>query len=362
MELVWFRPPQRGTEADHLVYSEMKGKIRVRYIVTAFLFTGAVLAALFSNRRNQKEIQKREETIVLRYGDVNPEGNITVRSAHYFAEQVNELSGGRIEIDLYPSGVLGDDSKCYQQVRMGALDFYRANGGSLDSIGDVKVSLLALPYLFRDREHFWNVCSGPLGRALLEDLRSSGSQMVGIFYIDEGVRNLFTSDRPVKRLSDLQGMRIRVMESDILADTIRAFGAEPIASSYAELYNTLQEKEVDGADNPVTSYYSNKFYKVAPYYIRTEHMYSPSVVVMSEITWDHLSQEDRNIILEAAVRTEKYNQSEIRKAEDAAYSQLSGVTVLEPEEPEEWRNAVSGVCEKYGKGNEELIREIRETR
>ena len=326
-------------------------------------FVAAVFSAvLFSSRDHQKESEAVNEKIVLRYGDVNPEGNITVQTAHYFADQVNELSGGRIEIDIYTSGILGDELQSYQQVQMGALDFYRANGGSLDKLGDVKVSLLALPYLFRDREHFWKVCGGEIGRMLLDDLQSSGSQMVGVFYIDEGIRNLFTVDKPVTRLEDMKGKRIRVMVSDTLSDTIRAFGAEPVVSTYAELYNTLQKEEIDGADNPVSSYYSNKFYQVAPYYIQTGHMYSPSVVVMSEITWDHLSPEDREIIREAARRAEVYDQAEIRKAEENAYSQLRGVTVLQPEDPEKWQQAAAPVYEKYGKGNEDLIREIQETK
>ena len=327
-------------------------------VVTAAVFS----AAVFSDCDRRKENAAVDGKIVLRYGDVNPEGNITVQTAHYFADQVNELSGGRIEIDVYTSGILGDELQSYQQLQMGALDFYRANGGSLDKISDVKVSLLALPYLFRDREHFWKVCGGEIGRRLLEDLQSSGSQMVGVFYIDEGIRNLFTVEHPVTKLEDMKGKRIRVMVSDTLFDTIRAFGAEPVVSTYAELYNTLLKEEVDGADNPVSSYYSNKFYQVAPYYIQTGHMYSPSVVVMSEITWNHLSPEDRDIIREAARRAEIYDQAEIRKAEENAYSQLRGVTVLQPEDPEKWQAAVKPVYEKYGKGNEELIREIRETK
>ena len=348
-----------------MAYSKMKNNNQIKFIGIAVLFGAAFAVAvfsavIFSGRDHQKENQSLNGKIVLRYGDVNPEGNITVQTAHYFADQVNELSGGRIEIDIYTSGILGDELQSYQQVQMGAMDFYRANGGSLDKLGDVKVSLLALPYLFRDRDHFWKVCGGEIGKRLLKDLQSSGSQMVGIFYIDEGTRNLFTADEPVTRLEQMKGKRIRVMVSDTLFDTIRAFGADPVVSTYAELYNTLQKEEIDGADNPVSSYYSNKFYQVAPYYTQTGHMYSPSVVVISEITWDHLSPEDRDIIREAAGRAEEYNQAEIRKAEENAYSLLEGVTVLQPEDPEEWRKAVVPVYEKYGKGNEDLIREIRE--
>lgn len=339
----------------------MKKEIKFYIILSMFMLTIAltVVAVLMENMGNSNH---KEEKLVLRYGDVNPEGNITVDCAHYFADKVKELSNDRIEIDIYTSGILGDELQSYQQLQMGALDFYRANGSSLSKINDMEVSILSLPYLFRNREHFWKVCGGPIGKKILTDIRESGSQMVGVFYLDEGVRNLMMAEKPVRSMSDIKGKSIRIMVSDILSDTIRAFGAEPVVTTYAELYNTLQREEIDGAENPVSSFYSNKFYKVAPYYIKTGHMYAPSVVVMSEITWNHLSQEDREVIMKAAELTEKYNQAEIQKAENDAYSRLSNVEIIEPENMDEWKDAVQPVYEKYGAGNEDLIREIRETR
>ncbi len=302
-----------------------------------------------------------EDKIILRYGDVNPEGNVTVRTAHYFANKVRELSGGSIEIDVYSSGRLGDELQCYEQVQMGALDFYRANSGTLNKAGTMEVSILALPYLFRDREHFWKVCGSELGQGMLDDIRQSGSQMVGICYVDEGKRNLFMTEKPVTRLSDLKGRVIRIMVSDILADTVRVLGGIPVQSTYAELYNTLESGEVDGAENPVISYYSNKFYQPAPYYTKTGHMYSPSVVVMSEITWEHLTEEEQEIIRQAAELAEEYNQEEIEKAEKEAYRRLmaANVAVTEVIDLDNWKAAVVEVYEKYGSGYEDLIEQIQ---
>lgn len=328
------------------------------------ILAGTLAALTLWGCRIQRETdasEAEEDKIILRYGDVNPEGNVTVKTAHYFANQVKELSSGRIEIDVYPSGRLGDELQCYEQVQMGALDFYRANSGTLSKAGTMDVSILALPYLFSDREHFWKVCDSELGRDMLEDIQKSGSQMVGIFYVDEGNRNLFMTEKPVTRLSDLKGKVIRVMVSDVLEDTIRALGGVPVQSTYAELYSTLESGEVDGAENPVISYYSNKFYRVAPYYTKTGHMYSPSVAVMSEITWNHLTKEDQEIILQAAELAEEYNQEEAEKAEREAYRRLmaSYVAVTEVIDSENWEAAVEVVYDKYGEGYEDLIEQIR---
>lgn len=329
------------------------------------LFTLLILCTLLLAACSIRPITptQREDIIILRYGDVNPEGNITTKTAQYFADQVRELSGGHIEVDVYASGVLGDELQSYQQIQMGALDLYRANGGSLSKVGNKKSTILALPFLFRDRDHLWQVLSGNIGQEILDDLQQSGTQMVGLFYVDEGPRNLFLVDKPIRRVEELQGLRIRAMVSDVLEDTLLALGAIPVESTYAELYNTLKSGAVDGADNPVASYYSNKFYQVAPYYIKTGHMYPPSIVVISEITWNHLTEAERSVLREAAIRAMDYDKAEISDAEEAAYKTLdaAGVQIIEPEQYENWRAAVQPVYEKYSAGMEDLVRRIQET-
>lgn len=344
--------------SNYLVYN-MKKYI---WIMMLACFVAYICIIYIGKNNFRQNMQEKEEKIILRYGDVNPEGNITVKTARYFARQVNELSKGRIEVDVYSSGVLGDELQSYQQLQMGALDLYRANSASLNRLGDLDAIILSLPYIFKNRKHMWKICSGEIGRGILENIRDSGSQLIGLFYIDEGERNLFTVDKPIHRLSDLKGMRIRAMLSDSLRDTLLAFGATPVQMTYAETYNALQSGEVDGAENPVLSYYSNKFYKEASYYIKSYHMYSPGIVVMSEITWNNLSKEDREIIKEAALKAEEYNKSEVERAEIEAYAALEtfGVQVIIPYDIAEWKKAAISIYDKYTLGREELLKSIQE--
>ena len=303
------------------------------------------------------------DTIILRYGEVNPEGYFMVDTADYFAERVKELSGGHIEVDICPSQI-GDDSKCYQELQMGALDLYRGNTVSLAEFQSPEISVLTLPYIFRDQEHFWTVCESELGRTLLDNLQKSGTGMLGLCYLDEGTRNFFTSDGPVTRLSDVKGKRIRIMSSQVMIDTITALGAVPSPTAYSEVYTLLESGTISGAGNPVNSYYSNKFYEVAPYLVRDGHIHAPSVLLMSEITWDHLTEEERAVILHAAQDTEVENRRKIEQSERESYQKLAkaGVTITELENPEEWRAAVQGVYEKYGSEYMDLINEIQNMR
>lgn len=299
--------------------------------------------------------------IVLRYGDVNPDGHVLLDSAEFFAEKVSEMSNGRIKIEIYPSGQLGDDNEVYQALQMGAVDLYRGNSASLTDFGSMEVTALALPYIFRDRAHFWALASGDLGQSILDNIQETGSRMVGLYYMDEGARNFFTTEKPVTKLEDLANLKIRVQNSALMLDTISALGANPTPIDYAELYTSLQTGVVDGAENPPASYFSNKFYEVAPNYVLDGHTYSPSVVLMSEITWNKLSAEDQALLVEAGELTEAYNKDAIEAADQKAYDDLeaAGVNITTLEDSEKWSAAMDSVYEKHGANFLELIEEVK---
>ena len=293
--------------------------------------------------------QEQGERIILRYAEVNPKDHIITQTGQYFADQVQHLSGGRIEIQIYDSGQLGDDSQYYQQMQMGALDMYRGNTIALTDLPQVQAGILAMPYLFRDDDHFWKVCESSLGKEILEDIQTSGSGMVGLCYLDEGVRNIMTTGQPVTSLADLKEKQIRSMHSAILEDTLRALGAEPVAMGYPDLYSALQSGTVDGAENPVSSYYYNQFYQEAPFYTRSGHTHAPSILLVSEITWKHLTDADKEILRQAAAKAQEYNRSSLEQAEKAVYQKLEalGITVTELTDPEDWRKAAAEIYETY---------------
>lgn len=330
--------------------------MKYKNLLITMIFAVIIFSLVFSSG-----VLAEEAEIVLKYGDVNPDGHVLLDSAHFFADKVAELSDGRIEIDIYPSGQLGDDNEVYQAMQMGAVDLYRGNASSLTDFGNMKISALALPYIFRDREHFWAVVNSETGKGILEDIQKSGSGMAGLFYMDEGARNFFTVDEPVTELKDIEGLKIRVQSSQLMLDTISALGANPTPIDYAELYSALQTGVVDGAENPPASYFSNKFYEVAPYYVRDGHTYSPSVVLASEITWNNLSEKDREIIMKAGKLTEEYNKNAIVEADQKAYENLKeeGVKITELEDPEKWEAAMDEVYEEHGSEYLELIEEVK---
>jgi tripartite ATP-independent transporter DctP family solute receptor len=323
-----------------------------------------LIAGSFLFAQGDKEAapaEKGKAQIVLRYGDVNPLGHVLLDSAQYFADQVAQLSEGRIKIEIYPSGQLGDDNEVYQAMQMGAVDLYRGNASSMSDFGKMQVTALALPYIFRDRDHFWAVCGGDLGQEILADIQKSGSRMVGLFYMDEGARNFFTTKAPVTTMADLKNLKIRVQNSQLMLDTVSALGANPTPIDYAELYTALQTGVVDGAENPPASYFSNKFYEVAPYYVLDGHTFSPSVVLMSEIVWNRLSSEDKAILEKAGQLTEEYNRQAIEAADEKAYENLrnAGVKITTLTDAQKWSDAMASVYAKHGSAYIETINKVK---
>ncbi len=333
----------------------------MKKMVSVLLILALVGTLVFAQGSKEAATDSSKPQIVLRYGDVNPLGHVLLESAEYFADQVAQLSEGRIKIEIYPSGQLGDDNEVYQAMQMGAVDLYRGNASSMSDFGKMQVTALALPYIFRDRNHFWAVCAGDLGQEILADIQKSGSRMVGLFYMDEGARNFFTTKAPVTQMADLKNLKIRVQNSQLMLDTVSALGANPTPIDYAELYTALQTGVVDGAENPPASYFSNKFYEVAPYYVLDGHTFSPSVVLMSEIVWNRLSAEDQEILVKAGQLTEEFNRQAIEAADEKAYENLrnAGVKITTLTDAQKWSDAMANVYAKHGSAYIETINKVK---
>ena len=192
-----------------------------------------------------------EPELVFKYAELNSDDNINTRVGYEFAKNVEEMSDGRIKIEVYSASTLGDEKTCLNalQIGGGTVDMYRANTNSLSDYGFQKLNMFGLPFIFTSRDSMWKVLEDEeLGQAFLSEGSEVGAGMVGLFYMDEGARNLFTT-KEISGLGDIKGMKIRVPETQLMMDTMKALGAEPTPISYSELYSSLQSGVVDGAEN-----------------------------------------------------------------------------------------------------------------
>ena len=324
------------------------------------ILIAATSMMLFANGESEA---KAAGPMVLRYADNQPYDYPTTEAARYFAQLVEERTDGRIKIEVYHGGQLGDEKTIIEQLQFGAVDFARV---SLSPLAEFEKSLnvLQLPYLYSSYDQMWKVLDGPIGKDFLASVQPQG--LIGLAWYDGGARNFYNSKRPVDELSDLKGLKIRVQENNLMMDMVAALGAKATPMPYGEVYSGLQTGVIDGAENNWPSYESTSHYEVAPYYTLDAHTRVPEMVMCSEITWNKLSAEDQAIIAECAQESaikerelwlEREAASEAKVREGGAV-----ITELKPGEMEKFQAAMDPLYATYGKGYEDIIQAIKETK
>lgn len=270
------------------------------------------------------------QTIVLRAANVHVRTYPTIQALLLMAEYVEARSGGRIKIEVYEGAQLGDERSTIEQCIAGVIDIVLAATGPIEAFYPY-IGVFSLPYIFRSETHMWSVVQGPIGRWLLDDMARVG--LVGLAYTDAGARHFYAT-KPITRPEDLVGMKIRTRQSEPEIAMVEALGAIPVAMTFGEVYTALQTGVIDGAENNLPSYgpFGVRHYEVAKFICLDGHLRNPEVIVVSKITWDRLSPEDRILLREAALAAATYQASlwddhvertleELRKPE-------AGVTII----------------------------------
>jgi tripartite ATP-independent transporter DctP family solute receptor len=302
-----------------------------------------------------------KKSYTFRYAELNPDGHIMDLAADHFAELVSQKSGGRIKIEVYPGGQLGPEKDVYQSLQIGSVDMCRGNTNSMGDFGAKKLTLFGLPFIFRDRAHLWSVLNSDIGAEFLTEMEDIKASMVGLFYLDEGARNFFSIMRyPLNSIIDYKGRKFRVPTTELMSDTVAALGIQSTPIAFGELYSALQTGVVDGAEQPHSGYYSNKFYEVAPNYMLTGHTYSPGIVLASEKCWSSLDAEDQALIREAAKETEVWNRANIEELDNQLLEDIKkdGANVIEVPDKTPYINATKAVVTKYASGYEDYYNRI----
>jgi tripartite ATP-independent transporter DctP family solute receptor len=238
-----------------------------------------------------------------RVADTQSEDYPTVQALLYMARLVEERTGGRHRIRVFHSRQLGEEKETIEQTRVGAIDLNRTNVAPIGSLIPA-ANVLALPFLFRSFDHLHNVLDREVGSEILASFERHG--FVGLAFYDSGARSLYNSIRPVRTLADLKGMRIRVQQSELMVDMLKALGAEPVELPYGQVLTGLSTKVIDGAENNWPSYVTTGHYRLAPYYTLTEHTMGPEVLVMSQRAWESLSAADKEIFRDAARKSSAF--------------------------------------------------------
>ena len=296
----------------------------------------------------------KTKTIKLAHGlDVN---HSVHKAMVKMGADLKELSGGKLRLEIYPSQQLGTERQCLELLQIGSLDMTKVSVGVLENFAP-KMKILGLPFLFRDRAHAFKVLDGPVGRQLLED--GEKYWLKGLGYYDAGSRSFYTKDRPINTPDDLDGLKIRVMESVTAIDMVESLGGSPTPISWGELYTSLQQGVVDGAENNPPSFYLSRHYEVCKYYTLDEHTVLPDVLLAGTHLWKRLSLKEKEWLTQAVEKSIVYQRKLWLQSEEEALNavQEAGVKIIRPDKTL-FSEKIKGNYEQY-RENEEMYRLIQ---
>lgn len=269
----------------------------------------------------------------------------------FMADKVVEKSDGKLQIEIYPSQQLGTERQALELLQIGSLAMTKVSGAVMENFAP-NMKCLSLPYVFRDREHTYKVQDGEVGRELL--IQSEKYWLRGLGYFDAGQRSFYTKEKSINTPDDLVGMKIRVQESVMAINLVKALGGAPTPISWGELYTALQQGVVDGAENNPPSFVTSRHYEICKYYSLNEHTAVPDILVIGTVAWNGLTPQEQKWLQESANEAIEYQRKLWVEAEQDALETVkaAGVTVTTPDKTLFAKKTVS-LLEEY-KSDEEL--------
>lgn len=306
--------------------------------------TMATLVMVAFGLTNAADIKER----TIKFATQNPKGHPLVIGMEKFAEVVAAKSGGKIKVNLFPGGVLGGDAPTVSAMQGGTIDMATMNSGILAS--QVKeFAIYDFPFMFANEKEADAVVDGQFGKMMHNRLPEKG--LVGLGYFELGFRNMTNSKRPLVKVEDIAGLKIRVIPNPINLDWVKALGANPTPLAFPEVYAALEQKAIDGQENPLTVITANKLYEVQKHLALTRHVYNPQSVIISKKTWDALSGDEKKIFEEATLEAIKVQRIASRKQTADAIDQLKKagmqVTEFDATESKKLRDKMKPVIDKY---------------
>ena len=304
-----------------------------------------------------------DSQVTLVMAEVNPLDTIVGQTDAFFAQKVEELTGGSVKIDLQAAGVLGSENDVLDAIANydNSIDISRISAFALTTYGCKKASLLSIPYTWTGRDHFWAFVDSDLAAEFLAEPQEIGLPLRGIFYGEEGFRHFFTRE-PVTGIKDLAGLKLRVSNDPVMVGMVEGLGASATPVSFGELYSALQTGVVDGAEQPIANYKSNAFPEVANNLILDGHTLGAVQVVITDNAWNKLTENQQQCIMEAGKYAQEFNAQLSESEENKVLDQLKadGCNVVEVTDKQVWADACAKVIEDNTKDQAELYQQLKD--
>ena len=303
--------------------------------------------------------------ITLKFGTSSAESSLTAQAFMKWGEFLKEATDGKVNVDVYCSSVLGNNTEMTQGAQMGTIDVVVIQPGGIADMGAAKMNLLGLPYLFENYDQYLHTLFGEVGEELLQDVTDNVQGLIGFSYLPDGGRCYFTNGKPITCIDDMKGLKLRIQTYAVDAAAAEAIGFSATPTAFSELYSALQTGVVDGAEQPISAIDGNAFYEVCDNLTLDNHTYNIPVLLISEKTWNTLNDDTKAILKEMWNKTvdewfvpqlSDYEAGLLKKFEE------KGMTIHELTDYDKWVEAVQPVWAEYGAGLEDMIAAIQATK
>ena len=281
-------------------------------------------------------------------------GYATTKESHYgvgattFCDEIAKGTANRYSCQHFASSALGGEREMIEAVQLGTQDLVNTSTGPLGNfVADVKI--FDIPFLFRSYDHARKVMDGPIGQGVLKAMAGKG--LIGLGWTENGFRHMTNSKRPINAATDASGLKMRTMENKVHMAGYKTFGILPTPMPFPELFTALQQGTVDGQENPIPVILSSKFAQVQKHLSLTGHVYSPAVIILSPTVWNKLSDADKKVFTEAAVKAGAAQRKKVNDDENNGIAQLKkdGMQVVEKVDGESFRKAVAPAYAEFAK-------------
>ena len=304
----------------------------------------AVAALAAAGATFAQDIKER----AIKFGLNGPETHPAAAGMKKFAELVQAKSGGKMKVNLFFGATLGSDQAITTSIQGGTVEMSVMNSGILASLAK-ELAIFDFPFLFANEKESDAIVDGPVGKKMHKLLEEKG--VIGVAYWELGYRHITNSKRPLNKVEDIDGLKLRVIPNPINVDWVKALGANPTPMPFPEVYGGLESKAIDGQENPVAVIAANKFWEVQKFIALTNHQYNPQSVIFSKKVWDTYSAAEKKVIEDSAVEATKFQREQSRAAVAANLDLLkkNGMTVTEfaPAEVAKLREKMKPVIAKY---------------
>jgi len=291
------------------------------------------------------------EPISIKFSHVVAQDTPKGLAAEFFKKRAEELTQGKVKVEVYPNSQLYKDKEEMEALQLGAVQMLAPSLAKFGPLGVKEFEVFDLPFIFNDYDDLHKVTKGPAGKALLDKLAPKG--ILGLAYWDNGFKS-FSANSPIKTPLDLKGKKLRIQNSKVLEEQMRTIKAIPQMLAFSEVYQALQTGVVDGTENPISNFYTQKMHEVQKYMTITDHGYLGYAVIVNKKFWDGLPADIRTQLETALVEATDYantiaKEMNEKDLESVKASGKTEVTTLTPEERAAFKGAMVPVHDKMAK-------------